>query len=112
MNFGPPGPRISLRLWFSITMVNTVPPHPTGATADRGASARHDAIVVPEVLGAQAASDATSARDQEAFIRPEKLGPHSVLCNHNRPCLFVERAVLTKFPQERSQRRNSAITAG
>src|SRR4051812_7112887 len=82
MNRGPPGPRISLRLWFSITMVNTVPPQPGRAIAGLGASARHDASVVPELLGVHAAlaSTATIVSWTIDFMRPQKLESHSVSC--------------------------------
>src|SRR6185295_13363088 len=44
-------PKISPRLWFSMTMVNTVPPcQPDGATAEAWVSGSHAALVLPELF--------------------------------------------------------------
>src|SRR5215468_4193406 len=55
MNGAAPEPRISGRLLFSITMVNTVPDHRGCAVAAVG-STRHAASVLPELLGVQPAA--------------------------------------------------------
>jgi hypothetical protein len=46
-------PRISVRSWFSITIVNTVPFHPGGRAADVAVMARHSTDVLPELFAPQ-----------------------------------------------------------
>src|SRR3954470_4763026 len=61
-------PRISPRLWFSMTIVNTVPPFQAGATtAELFVTGSHATFVLPELL-AQPESDSaprTTLRQEE-----------------------------------------------
>ena len=72
-------PRISLRLWFSITIVNTVPDQPGAAPRDVAGSAWHAASVLPDVFGLQlattsGASHAIRSDDDFIFGPPENVG--------------------------------------
>ena len=68
-------PKIWPRLWFSITIVNTVPPQLGGAVA-AGAlvSGSHVASVLPELLAAQPAkASEPSMNAPEKFFTLDKL---------------------------------------
>src|SRR4051794_36374388 len=71
-------PRISPRLWFSMTIVNTVPPCHAGATtAGPFVNGSHATFVLPELL-AQPASDSAPRRivsqdDRMRFVMRDNL---------------------------------------
>src|ERR1041384_882087 len=118
-----PEPRISWRLLFSITMVNTVPAHRGCAVAAVG-STRHTASVLPEVLGGVQLAPASTPPSEPMiaihrcdFILPENLvsdgvsGKHKMRAHRRRS---VARASLTPNREKRRLNhgcRNCAVRA-
>src|SRR4051812_42258746 len=66
-------PRISPRLWFSITIVNTVPPfHCVATTAGVLVRGSHTASTFPEVFAQPINANAPKTAARERFDMPDK----------------------------------------